>query len=208
MSLQSIFKHLLGRHDQLLHNPHRRFLGERKLNEKIWGGRQHPTVGKKLSKNQVGRIGETLAIEVLSQHFGSQFETLNVGMNNAPIDIGSREQAIEVKTGLSSNGKSAQHWRATIGEPGKSEKDLIKQMSSEEKKKYNQIKRDRILERKARMLDDLSNISGKTVKGYTAGIILDPQGEKGDVYLFEGFHLRIGWNNLSAGRYLGSYQVK
>jgi hypothetical protein len=51
-----------------------------------------------------------------------KFDTVNVGVNNAPIDVAGDHMAVEVKTGLASNGVKSQHWRATIGQPGKAEK--------------------------------------------------------------------------------------
>lgn len=174
---------------------------------KLWSGEPLPKENN-LTKLQVGEIGEKLAIKILSQEKGIPFETLNNGLNNSPIDIGGDHLAVEVKTGLASNGKTAQHWRATIGEPGKAEKELISQMSKKEKRAHNEYKKEQILARKHTMLDEMSKIAGAEVKGMTLGIILHPDGSKGDVYSFEGFHLRIPWNKAEElGTYMGTHNV-
>jgi len=195
-------KHLAGKHPQKSHGRRGSSAG------KVWNGSSVEWSGKKLTKLQVGEIGEQMAMKALSEKFGTDFHTLNEGINNAPIDIGGDHRAVEVKTGLASNGKSAQHWRATIGQPGKAERDLIRQMTKEEKRAHNQYKQQQIMKRKQDMLDELSKAAGAEVKGMTVGIILHPDGKRGDMYSFEGFHSRIPWNKAEElGNYMGSYDV-
>lgn len=176
--------------------------------KRVFTGQPTQWEGERLTKLQVGQIGEDLAMKVLSQEKGVPFETVNIGLNNAPIDVAGDHLAVEVKTGLSTNSRTAQHWRATIGEPGKQEKALIAQMSKEEKKAHNQYKQQKILERKQAMLDKMSEIKGEPVKGMTIGIILHPDGSKGDVYRFDGFHSRIPWKKADQmGEFMGTYNV-
>lgn len=175
---------------------------------KVWTGEQVAADGKKISKLQAGEAGEQLAMRVLSEQTGTDFSTLNVNVNNAPIDVMGDHLAVEVKTGLASNGKSAQHWRATIGQPGKAETELIKKMTKEEKRAHHDFKRQKILERKQAMLDKISKETGETVKGATVGVILSPDGKRGDVYLVPGFHQRLPWKDYATDEYhIGSYDV-
>lgn len=177
-----------------------------RINERVWQGKQSQEQST-LSKLETGDIAEKMVIQALKDHLGVELTTLNVGMNNAPIDLGAPGMAVEVKGGLTSNSSSAQGWRATIGEPGKAEKALIAQMTPEEKKAHNQYKSQKILERKQRLLDELSEMSGEQVKGYTAGVILSPDGKRGDVFLYPNFHLNLRWSQYAVDEYhIGSYE--
>ena len=82
-------------------------------------------------------------------------------------------------------------------------------MSPQEKAEYNQYKSQKILERKNAMLAELTKImGGQTVKPMTVGIILHPNGSKGDVYSIPGFHLRLPWQQYAVeSNYLGTYNV-
>lgn len=194
--------HLSGQHAQASHGRK----GFSRVSEKVWQG-QTDEKGT-LDKLQTGSIGEAMVIQALSDHFGVKLATLNVGMNNSPIDVGGPGVAIEVKTGLSSNSESSRIWRANLGEFGKKEKELVSQMSPEEKKQYFTHKSQRILERKNKLLQELSEMSGEEVKGYTAGVILSPDGKKGDVFLVPGFHLSLSWGKYAKDDYyIGSYSA-
>lgn len=176
---------------------------------RVWQGAQHEAGDVKLSKLQVGAIGEELAMKALSEKFGVPFETLNVGVNNAPIDVAGDHLAIEVKSGLATNSSTAQHWRATIGQPGKEESELLKQMTSEEKRAHNSYKYEQILKRKNDMLNQLSEIAGSEVKPMTVGVILSADGKRGDVYAVPGFHLRLPWASYATPDYhLESYDIE
>ena len=112
MTYAILLKHLQGKHDQSTH--------AHGFSGRMWSGGE-PMVydGPTISKLEAGMAGEKLTIKVLSQKYGANFQTLNVGINNAPIDVGGDHLAGEVKTGLATNGKTSQQWRATIGQPGK-----------------------------------------------------------------------------------------
>lgn len=195
-------KHLQGKHDQSTH--------AHGSGGKVWsGGAPLAHEGPTLTKLEVGAAGERLAMQALSQKYNTQFTTLNIGINNAPIDVGGDHLAVEVKTGLATNSRSAQRWRATIGQPGKAETELIKKMSAGEKAEYNQYKSQRILERKHAMLAELTQImGGQPVKPMTVGIILHPNGSKGDVYAIPGFHLSLTWQDYAVdSNYLGTFDA-
>jgi hypothetical protein len=177
--------------------------------ERVWTGKRQPAAGD-LSKETTGALGEALAAHVLSQRFGARFETLNQGLNNAPLDVAGDHVAVEVKTGLASNGASAQHWRATIGEPGREEKAAMRGLTAAEKAEYNQIKQELVMERKTDMLREMSAVSGGDVQGFTLGVILAPDGRRGDAWLIPGFHARIGWNQLARtyqDAYVGTWTI-
>jgi hypothetical protein len=175
---------------------------------RVWAGQTLERAGERLSKLKTGEIGEKLAMKVLEDKFGASFSTLNAGLNNAPIDVAGDHTAVEVKTGLASVGKSAQHWRATIGQPGIAERELLKAMDAQEKRTYNEFKKQQIIQRKESMLDKMRQAAGAEVKPYTVGIILDPDGSKGDVFLIPGFHLYLSWNQYATDDYyVGTYDV-
>ena len=180
-------------------------LAQRKSSNKVWTGKQASK--SKLSKLDTGVIGEKLAKKALSRRFGKGFEALNIEKANAATDVGNGAMVIEIKTGLASNNKSAQHWRSTIGEPGKGERGLLKGMSDGAKDDHNRRKDKKILDRKRNLLRRLSS-SNRRTKGYTVGIILSPGGSRGDVFLIPGFHLRLGWNKYATDEYyIGTYKV-
>ena len=179
-----------------------------KAKGRVWTGAQQPKAEKKLTKLSTGATGEGVAMRALEEKIGASFSTLNTGVNNAPIDVAGNHTAVEVKTGLSSNGKSAQHWRATIGQPGKEETELLKQMSSKEKKEHNTWKRAKILERKHDALKEMSKVAGAEIKPATVGIILSPDGKTGDVFFIPGFHQRLSWKQYATDKYfIGTYDV-
>jgi hypothetical protein len=114
---------------------------------------------------------------------------------------------VEVKAGLVSNGESAQHWRATIGQPGKAEAAWLRTASDEEKSAWNDRKAAAIMDRKAAALKQVQARLGRSVKPVTVAVILNPDTKTADVFRFSGFHARIGWNSSQARKgYIGSYR--
>ncbi len=155
-------------------------------------------IHNKMSKLEVGALGEKLVIAYLQANGKPGAKTLNVKINNFPIDLIQDHGAIEVKAGLISNGKSAQHWRATIGQPGKAEAKWLAQASAAKKAAFNEKKAQAILDRKQKALDDLSKSVGHKIKAYTYTMIINPDTKRADLYRFNGFHLRISWNSPQA----------
>ena len=142
------------------------------------------------------------------KYLGDTASTLNVGRNNYPIDFVSHDRVVEVKTGLSTNPKASQQWRATIGQPGKKESEWLKTATAEEKRAWNNQKRQAILERKQRAVDEVSKKLGRPLKPTTLGVIIDPHTREAHVYEFEGFHLRIGWSDKGVKEaYRASYKL-
>jgi len=175
---------------------------------KVWDGQQVKHEGSKLNKLETGASGERLAIQVLSKELGSGFHNVNEGINNAPIDVAGDHMAVEVKTGLSTNGVTAQHWRATLGQFGKKERQLVDSLSKDDKKEYLMFRRQQIMERKYSAVAKMSEIAGGTVKPFTVGVILSPDGSKGDVYMVPDFHLRLTWKTYATDEYyVGTFDV-
>lgn len=198
-------KHMPGRHDQQRHAP--RTSARLPASQKVWMGEQLPKE-RRLSKLDTGELGEQVVAYVLEKELGTDFYAVNDGINNAPVDIVGDHVAVEVKAGLASNGRSAQHWRATIGQPGVEEQALLKEMSAEQKRAHNQRKMDAILTRKNRMVAEMSQELGARIKPLTMGVIISPDGSKADVFAVDGFHQRLGWNQYATEQYyVGTYDV-
>lgn len=211
------FKHTPGGrpHDQATHNPYgRRGVRGGRVDKasRVWQGKQMEWEGDKLSKLQTGELGEQIAMQALEDVYGVPFDTLNVGVNNAPIDVFGNHQAIEVKTGLASNSRGSHRWRSTIGEPGKIEKTMMKallaEMSPADKRAYNKRKNQVILDRKHNMVNQMTEESGEVISGRMVGLIMQPDGHKADVFVVDGFHLSLTWRRAAIeSNYVGTYEV-
>jgi len=171
-------------------------------------------VKTKLTKPEQGAIGEAIVAEYLTQQEKDRVYASNVGQPNFPIDLvsinddGSGE-VIEVKAGSAGNTTGAQQWRLTIGEPGKAEKAMLADMSEADKARWNDSKEEQILVRKERATKQISKNIGRPVKGRTLTVILNPDTHRADVYEFDGFHQRIGWNSEEAkAGYRGTFTYR
>ena len=129
-----------------------------------------------------------------------------MGVTNAPLDAMSENFGVEIKCGLASNGRSAQQWRVTLGQPWKAEKELLASMTKEQKLEHNTFKLQEAKKRKIKLLTEIGKARGNKMRGITVGVILHPDGSRGDVFVLPGFHNRVGWNNPSLGDYyIGTY---
>ena len=178
------------------------------VQERAWSGT--PTATKTvLSKQQAGALGEKLVMSYLHHQGKSDARPMNAKVNNYAVDMLQNHGAIEIKTGLVSNGKTAMHWRATIGQPGKQETAWLKTASKEEKREWNKGKAAAILDRKNAALKAISKQLGKPVKGRTITTIINPDKKTVDVYEFKGFHLYIRWTSPEARKgYVGTFSYK
>jgi hypothetical protein len=161
-----------------------------------------------LSKQETGAIGEAVITNFLKQFGGiPDARPLNMKESNFPVDMIGDHELIEVKTGLVSNGASAQKWRATIGQPGKAEAAWLAKAKPEEKAAWNQKKMQAIMDRKMAVLDEYKKKYGAKVQGKTVTAIINPDTKTADLFQYDGFHLHIRWNNDEAKKaYVGSYQ--
>lgn len=162
-----------------------------------------------LSKQEAGKLGEELIIAHLYQKGLLDARPLNSHINNYPVDLVQDHGAIEVKTGLVSNGEGAQKWRATIGQPGKKESAWLSKASPAAKAKWNEKKMKAILDRKQAVVKQLSKQLGRPVKAQTMTVLLNPDTRTADIYKFDGFHLHIRWNSeATKNAYVGSYKYR
>ena len=172
--------------------------------QRAFDGKQVP-VKNQISKQAAGKIGEDIVIAWLHAKGMTDARHMNLDRNNFPIDLIQDHACLEVKTGNVANGAGAQQWRLTIGEPGKKEKEWLAQAGPEEKAAWNQKKQLMILERKKKALADLSEKLGKPIKARTITCLINPDTKTIDIYQFDGWHDRIGWNSESAKKaYQGS----
>jgi phage-related protein (TIGR01555 family) len=184
----------------------------KKVSKPVFTGKP-VTTKRVLTKLETGSIGESVVMSYLKSIGLKSPRPLNSEQNNYPIDVVAilpgpppKDQLVECKTGIVSNGPSAQQWRATIGQPGKAATEWLKTASSEDKKEFNQKKAQDILERKAAALKRHQKETGRKVVGKTITTILNPDTNTADIYEFTGFHSRIAWNSPEArAAYRGTY---
>jgi len=176
---------------------------------RAFAGKPIPTKTQ-LSKQESGKIGEAVILGWLRQHGGiKDAAPLNAHISNYAVDAAGDHQAIEFKTGLVSNGESAQKWRATIGQPGKAETAWLATATPEEKAIWNARKMQAIMDRKMAAVADLEKKHGVKIKPRTVTAIINPDTGTADIYSFEGFHHHIRWNSAETkAAYVGSYRYQ
>ena len=160
-------------------------------------------VQTQLTKAETGRIAEEVVARAMNA------VPLNSERSNFPVDLVAPEtgMVIEVKGGLVSNPRASQQWRATIGEPGRREKEWLSTASEAEKKLWNERKRRAIMDRKLAAVREVEQVAGKKLYPTTVGVIIDPDARKADVFALDGFHLRVGWNQPETREaYVGTFE--
>jgi hypothetical protein len=168
---------------------------------------QQVQLGVQPTKRETGKLGEAVMLAWLRQQGGHEAaHHLNHEAENYPVDMVAGPYLIEAKTGLVSNGPSAQHWRATIGQPGKAEADWLRTASPEAKAVHNQKKMTAIMDRKKAALAKISKQVGRKLKPMTLTTILNPETQTADLYQFDGYHHHIRWNSKEAkSGYVGTF---
>jgi hypothetical protein len=170
--------------------------------------RREPIEGKRISWSQQGKMGERLAIAHLKR-LGFRDARPATKISNFPVDLVHGDTLVEVKTGLASNTQKSQHWRTTIGEPGKAERRWLRELDRDKKLRWNAEKMRQIHLRKQAVVKALSRELGRPIKTETVALILDPGRRKADVYRFEGFPRRVGWRSPTAQQgYVTTYDYK
>ena len=178
----------------------------RPTKDRAWDGEQ-AELSDVLSKQEVGDLGERTVVQYLQDQGFEDARPLNLERNNFPVDLVQNHEVIEVKAGLASNGKSAQQWRATIGQPGVKEREWLKTASLDEKREWNAKKMQAILDRKEAARASVSQKLGRKVKGATITTVVNSNKKVVDIYKFDGFHSRIAWNSAQAqAAYVGSFK--
>jgi hypothetical protein len=151
-----------------------------------------------INKQAAGKIGEQILVSYLRGAGRKDARPMNTRTNNFPIDLIEDHEVIEAKTGQSGNSTAAQQWRLTIGEPGVKEKAALAKMSDSAKAKWNAKKQAKIHERKEAIVQKLEAETGKPIKRTTMTVILNPDTKTADIYKFDGWHDRVGWNSDEA----------
>ena len=160
-----------------------------------------------MSKQEAGALGENVAVAYMKSAGYKDSGPVNTEIKNFPVDLIQDHELIEVKTGLVSNGERAQQWRATIGQPGRAETAWLRKATPKQKAKFNAKKKKEIIARKEKVIREFSQRAGKKFKGKTVTLILDLDTNTADVFVFDGFHSRIGWSSPEAEKaYVGSYK--
>jgi hypothetical protein len=163
----------------------------------------------KLSKQGVGKLAESIVIELLRAGGSKDAEPMNLDQSNFPVDLVHDHEIIEVKGGQVSNSEKSHHWRLTIGEPGEKEKAWLAKASDAQKAKWNERKQELIHQRKAKVLGMVTKALGRKVRASTMTVIINPDTGIADVYKFDGWHNRIGWHSGQAkSGYLGSVKYR
>jgi hypothetical protein len=176
--------------------------------ERAWSGKQED-VQTQMTRQESGALGEKVVLAYLKMQGAEDAAPLNMKTTNFPVDLIAGNEVVEVKTGTVANGKSAQQWRATIGQPGKEEAAWLKTASPADKAAWNQQKAEAILARKAAAVKQLSQEYGRRIKGVTMTVILHPDKKIADIYRFQGFHSRIGWSSDQAKKgFVGSFKYE
>ncbi|HLI84490.1 MAG TPA: GNAT family N-acetyltransferase [Bryobacteraceae bacterium] len=169
------------------------------VKSKAWNG-GIIDISSALSKQETGKLAENIIVAYLKSQGLGDAQHINTTQANYPVDLMQDHKLIEAKGGLVSNGKSAQQWRCTEGEPGPKEKQWLAQADPDEKRAHNLEKQQAIIERKQQALDRASKALGRKLTGHTYATIINPDTKTADIYHFPGFHLRIGWNSPQAQR--------
>jgi HK97 family phage portal protein len=178
-----------------------------KTKDRAWTGK--PTaIENKPSKAETGALGERIAVAYLQSSGLKDAAPLHVqAATNFPLDLIGDHELYEVKTGVASS--QTNKWRATLGEPGPSEKAYLKTADAAEKAAWNKQKLSAALERKADTVRQFSEHLGRNIQGKTIGVILNPDTRTADVHVIDGFHAAVGWNSAMAkSSYVGSFRYK
>jgi hypothetical protein len=115
----------------------------------------------------------------------------------------------EIKAGLVSNSRKAQQWRLTFSKESEKEKARYEKMSPAARKKYNADKQKRIHARKQKVIKQLEKETKRKVTPKTVTVVVNPDTQTADVYVFDGLHDRIDWRSEMARKaYAGSVRYE
>ena len=199
-------------HDQTSHGSWSRNFGSFRhrlpVSKRVWQGKRVEG-SPSMSKLKTGVVGERVAARAMEEITGYEFAVIGQGVNNSPLDLAGDHIAVEVKAGHATNSYTAQHWRATIGQPSPLERSLMDLMDRNAKRDYNHTKQMLILKRKYQQLKEMSEELGSSVAPLTLGVIFNSEGTQADIFMVTGFHSRLSWKMYAIDRYyVGTYQVE
>lgn len=160
----------------------------------------------KLTIPETGRVGEAIGIAYLKSLGFEDARPVDATKTNAAIDLVLDEQPTEIKAGLISNSSAAQRWRcAPSMSMSKEEKARYQKMNAKQKNQFVALRTKAVHARKAAAMQELEQELGRKLTPKTLTFIVNPDTQTADVYEFDGFHDRIGWNSPEAkAAYKGS----
>ena len=169
------------------------------VDKKNFTGQPKPlSEATKPTKQETGDLAEKIILHYIEEEYG-EARHAEPGKSNYPVDLVAGDYLIEAKGGLISNTKSAQQWASKIGSPGPTEAALQKTMTREELFQHNEVKRERILERKYEVVEELSERFGRQLGAKTITAIIDSDLQLADIFEFDEFHRRSpGWTTADA----------
>jgi hypothetical protein len=177
------------------------------VEEPVWHGKRVPVSDEnKMNRQETGDLAEAIGIQWLRDQGLADAKKLRIGNeNNFPLDLIEDHKLIEVKGGQPSNGRSGWHWRLTIGEPRGKRAEKILRMSAEQKRAFHGKAQRLIRHRKEDVLREFEKIMGYSLKRQTMGVIVNPDTKMADIFLWDGWHNRVGWNSdLAKASYRGT----
>jgi hypothetical protein len=125
-----------------------------------------------------------------------------------PLDLMGDKMLIELKTGLSSVGKSAQQWRTTFS-TSPAEKKLLKKMSPARRTEFYAKKQQEAYDRKGQAHKDIEMAVGQKLSAHTMGVILNHDKGLADLFMIPGYHQRVGWNQEQTKKgYMGTVKYR
>ncbi len=156
----------------------------------------------------LGAFGELVTVEYLRQ-FADEPDAQRLGGSELPVDVLTARSAVEVKAGLVTNGRQAQQWRLTFSDAKGEERRTLAQLSPAARKQWFARKQARIYDRKMAVLDEVRRLTGRIVEPVTITLIVDPIHRDVDLFRFDGWHQRIGWNTTETrAAYRGTFHVQ
>jgi hypothetical protein len=174
---------------------------------KVYKGGEPVETKTKIGKQDTGKLAEQHVLNWLKEQGLKDAQPLNSKLSNYPVDLFAGNLLIEVKGGLVSNSKKARRWRASIGQPSKTEQAHLDTLTPEEKFAHNAAKDQAIMDRKQAVLDEYAQKLNQPVKGITITTIFHPDEKTFDLHVFEGFHKIIHWDSEEAkNAYRGTFK--
>lgn len=156
----------------------------------------------------LGAFGEILAVEYL-RRYADEPDAQRIASSELPVDVLTARYAVEVKAGLSSNGRQAQQWRLTFSDAKGTERRTLAALSASERTAWFRRKQARIVERKTAVLDEVRRLAGRPIEPVTITVIVDAQRRDVDLFWFSGWHQRLGWNTPETrAAYRGTFHVQ
>lgn len=156
-----------------------------------------------LSKMKVGDLAESIVASVMHSQGLRADKPSN--KTNDPFDLIHGNILAEVKGGQVNNSEGAQQWRVTTGGMSKKEKAKYEKMGPEDRARFNKWRKVLAMRRKRNMVQEVAERTGKEVRQYFVGVLVDHDKRKADIFIYKGAHKRVSWKQADEHHYLGTY---